>query len=322
MVSPQSLNQNSSDAKPTSVILSGPTATGKTAIALELARLFPGKIEIINADSLLVYRQMDIGTAKPTSQELAEIPHHLINIREPDEPFTAGDYVRQVRETLADIHARGKRALLVGGSGFYLKALLYGLWEAPATNAAVREKLELRSSQDLYDSLYKLDEVSALRIGVNDRYRLVRGMELIELSGKTPSQFEAEQNRNADPALKLMVIDRDNKELFPRIAERTKQMIDAGFEAEVRHLREHYPNSRALSAVGYAQLLGYFDGTLPAGRKLEPGIAGLRSEIELATRQLVKRQRTWFKSEQSSQHFLLDRDRELLMTELTAIYKI
>jgi tRNA dimethylallyltransferase len=319
MVSSQSLGK-SLEPSLISVILSGPTATGKTSIAIELARSLPEKIEIINADSLLVYRQMDIGTAKPTQQELSEIPHHLINIREPNEPFTAGDYVRQVHEALEDIHARGKRALLVGGSGFYLKALLYGLWEAPATNATVREKLELRTSQDLYDHLYKLDEVSALRIGVNDRYRLVRAMELYELSGKTPSQFEAEQNRTADPALKLMVIDRDNEELFSRIAERTKQMLDAGFEAEVRHLRQQYPDSRALSAVGYAQLLNYLDGTLPAGRKLEPGAAGLRSEIELATRQLVKRQRTWFKGEPSSQHFLLERDRAQLLEELQKIY--
>ena len=280
----------------------------------------PGKLEIINADSLLVYRHMDIGTAKPTAQELAEIPHHLISIREPNEPFTAGDYVRQVHEALNDIHTRGKRALLVGGSGFYLKALLYGLWEAPATDPATRQKLEQRTSQDLYDRLYELDEVSALRIGVNDRYRLVRAMELYELSGKTPSQFETEQNRDANPSLKLFVIDRENEELFPRIAERTKQMLEAGFEAEVRRLRERYPDSRALSAVGYAQLSDYLDGKLPTGRKLKPGIEGLRNEIELATRQLVKRQRTWFRGEPSSQHFLLDRDRERLIGVLKTIY--
>jgi tRNA dimethylallyltransferase len=305
---------------PTSVILSGPTATGKTAIALELARSHPGQIEIVNADSLLIYRHMDIGTAKPSSEELLEIPHHLINIREPNESFTAGDYVRQVHEALAEIHARGKRALLVGGSGFYLKALLYGLWEGPAADPTVREKLERSPSQELYDRLYTLDEVSALRIGVNDRYRLVRALELFELSGKTPSQFEAEQNRNADPTLKLMVIDRDNEELFPRITERTKQMLDAGFEDEVRLLRERHPDSRALSAVGYAQVSDHLAGTLPAGRKLKPGADGLRSEIELATRQLVKRQRTWFKGEKSSTHFLLDRDREILISSLKQIY--
>jgi tRNA dimethylallyltransferase len=317
MVPPQSLGKS---LTPVSVILSGPTATGKTAIALGLARSHPGQIEIVNADSLLIYRHMDIGTAKPTLEELSEIPHHLINVREPNEPFTAGDYVRQVHEALADIHSRGKRALLVGGSGFYLKALLYGLWEGPAADPAVREKLERSPSQELYDRLYKLDEVSALRIGVNDRYRLVRALELFELSGKTPSQFEAGQNRQADPTLKLMVIDRDNEELFPRIADRTRQMLDAGFEAEVRLLRERHPDSRALSAVGYAQVLDCLAGTLPAGRKLKPGADGLRSEIELATRQLVKRQRTWFKSESSASHFLLDRDRDSLIQELREIY--
>jgi tRNA dimethylallyltransferase len=305
--------------QPVSVILSGPTATGKTAIALALARLQPN-IEVVNADSLLIFRDMNIGTAKPTLTELQEVKHHLIDVMNPGEIFTAADYVRLVSEALADIHSRGKRALLVGGSGFYLKALIYGLWEGAPADPTIRAELERVPSPELYENLFKLDEQSALRIGVNDRYRLVRALELYRLTGKTPSQLQSEQNRTPDASLKLFVIDRTSEDLFPRIKQRSAQMIADGLIEEVKALRLQFPNSRALSAVGYAQVCDYLDGIFPPGRKLEPGIQGLIAEIELATRQLVKRQRTWFKSEKNAKHFELERDRTILMSELQSIY--
>jgi tRNA dimethylallyltransferase len=311
--------QKSLESSPISVILSGPTATGKTAIALEFARKRPD-IEIVNADSLLVFKNMDIGTAKPSETELKEIPHHLINVQDAGEVFTAGDYVRRVHEALDDIHSRGKRALLVGGSGFYLKALIYGLWEGAPANPEIRAELEKVSSPELYKSLFALDEESALRIGVNDRYRLVRAMELYRLTGKTPSQLQSGQNRNPSPSLKLFVIDRLNHELFPRISQRTQKMIDDGLIEEVRSLRGLFPDSRALAAIGYAQVCECLDERVPEGRVLKPVIEGLRDEIELATRQLVKRQRTWFKSEKCATHFELDRERDSLMTSLEEIY--
>jgi tRNA dimethylallyltransferase len=304
---------------PLSVILSGPTAAGKTAVALETAKTHRN-IEIINADSLLIFNGMDIGTAKPTEQELKETPHHLINILDPSQPFTAGDYVRLVTEKMKEIHARGNRALLVGGSGFYLKALIYGLWEGAPADPKIRTELEMISSPDLYSELFSLDQESALRIGVNDRYRLVRAVELIRITGKTPSELQSGQNKIADPNLKLFVIDRPNEELFQRISERTKAMLDAGFIEEVKSLRGRFGESRALTAVGYAQVCGYLDGAHPSGRVMREGLLGLQDEIELATRQLVKRQRTWFKSEKSAIAFELDRDHGKLLDELNEIY--
>lgn len=304
-------------------ILSGPTASGKTAIALEFARERKKRgqpLEIINADSLLVYRSMNIGTAKPAARELEEVPHHLIDICEPGEAFTAGDFSRRVLETLEKLQSEKKRSIIVGGSGFYLKALLYGLWEGAPADPELRKELEKLQSPTLYQQLYDRDPESALRIGVNDRYRLVRATELMRLTGKTPTELQAEQNRTPDPRLRLLVIDRPSEELFQRIHQRTEEMIRTGLIDEVRGLRERFPDSRALEAVGYAQTAQFLDGVAPAGRKSSPGEKGLIEEIELATRQLVKRQRTWFKSEKNAERFELDRDRAALLQRLEEIY--
>jgi tRNA dimethylallyltransferase len=294
-------------------ILTGPTAAGKTALALELAR--PG-IEIVNADSLLFYRGMDIGTAKPTVDERARVPHHLIDFREPQSAVTAGDFARIAREKIGQIEGRGGRALVVGGSGFYLKALLYGMWDAPGTDAGVRARLETRANAELYARLEARDAEAALRIGANDRYRLIRSLEMIELGGKSPSELAAVP-RAIDPRFQLWVIDREPAELNARIEARTEAMLAAGFVDEGRALLARYPTDRprALQAVGYAQLVDHLENRAPEGRKLRPGLAGLRDEIALATRQLVKRQRTWFRGEAASRWFELERDREKLREE-------
>jgi tRNA dimethylallyltransferase len=306
-----------------SAILSGPTASGKTEIALEFARRQRERgtpLHIINADSLLVYRQMNIGTAKPSDHELRDTPHHLIDVCDPNEVFTAGDFSKRVSKTLGDLESRGIRALIVGGSGFYLKALLYGLWEGAPSNPALRTEIEKIPNVDLYNALYELDRESALRIGGNDRYRLVRAHELLRLVGKTPTELKAEQNTVPDPRLRLLVVDRANEELHTRIHARSAEMLRLGLVGEVTELRKAYPGSRALSAVGYEQVCQYLDGKLPPGRKSKPGEDGLLEEIELATRQLVKRQRTWFKGEHSAIRFELERDRESLFRKLEEIY--
>lgn len=307
-------------AHPRIGILTGPTATGKTALALEAARLFP-KLELINADSLLFYRGLDIGTAKPTLKEREQTPHHLIDVCDPSTSFTAGDFFRSANDVIADIHARKKRALIVGGSGFYLKALLYGLWDAPRATAEQRARVEAQDTETLYQRLYKVDSESALRISRNDRYRLVRAIELLELTGKTPTQLEAESPQTPDPRFELWVIDRANEELHQRISARTRLMIQSGLLDETRQLLSRYPESRTLSAVGYAQARAYLDGTTPPGRKPASGLAGLETEVELATRQLVKRQRTWFRGETSSQWFTLESDRDALIQRLRSMYE-
>jgi len=305
-------------------ILTGTTASGKTAVALDFARSH-GSIEIINADSLLVYRGFDIGTAKPTPAELAEIPHHLVDIRSPDEPYTAGDFVRDCEAAISDIHSRGKRALIVGGTGFYLKAMLYGLWDAPKAPADLRRSLEARSNQELYDELFAVDEEAALRISRNDRYRLIRAAETVSMTGKTPSVLEAEAaSRPAVAGLSLYITDRSPDELKTRIAERTELMIASGFVAEVESLLKRYPGVRPFESVGYAEALAYLEGRTPAGRKIPPGIEGLKSEIRLGTHQLAKRQRTWFHGQFTRvpdlKFFTLEADREKLSSALSEIY--
>jgi tRNA dimethylallyltransferase len=305
-------------------ILTGTTASGKTSAALEFARAH-GRLEIVNADSLLVFRGFDIGTAKPTKAELAEIPHHLVDIREPSETYTAGDFVRDCETILSDIHARGKRALIVGGTGFYLKAMLYGLWDAPKATPELRRTFEARSNQELYDDLFKLDEEAALRITRNDRYRLIRAAETVATTGKTPTQLEAESAaRTAVEGLSLFITDREADELKARIALRTDAMLRDGFVDEVRELLTKFPGVRPFESVGYAEAVAFLEGRPPEGRKIPPGIEGLRSEIRLGTHQLAKRQRTWFHGQFARvpdlKFFTLDADREKLDAALTEIY--
>lgn len=303
-------------------ILTGPTASGKSAIALQFASEISNRsIEIINADSMLVYREMDIGTAKPTPQELALIPHHLINIRNPDEPFTAGDFFRAVNESIADIESRGKNALIVGGTGFYLKALLYGMWDAPPADPVLRETLNHISDSELFCRVSEKDPATAQRIGPQDRYRLIRAIEMMMHTGKTVSDLEGTSRKDPDPRFELLIIDRSNDDLFSRISARTQQMLKDGFVDEVRNLEARYPRARSLAAVGYAQVCDHLANRLPQGRKIKPGIEGLREEIELATRQLVKRQRTWFRSVQHALNFQLPTDDNPLLEKLGEIYQ-
>lgn len=305
------------------VILTGPTASGKTHVALQLAEQNK-TIEILNADSLLVYRHMNIGTAKPNPQELQRVPHHLIDIRDPDEPFTAGEFFRAAQTAITEIQKRNHRVLIVGGTGFYLKALIFGLWEAPPADPSLRNELNSWESVQLHLELKKVDPESAHRIGLTDRYRLIRALEIYRLTGKTPTLLQAEHPQVADPRFRLWILDRPPSEFHQRIQTRTEQMLDQGLIDEVRFLKSHYPQSRALLSIGYAQTSDFLEGKLPAGRKIKPGLDGLNEEVQLATRQLVKQQRTWFRKQNSqvpeSKKFLLDPDWEQLKVEFKKVY--
>jgi tRNA dimethylallyltransferase len=302
------------------IILSGPTASGKTGLAIALAQLFPGKIEIINADSLLFYRGMDIGTAKPTLEERAGIPHHLIDICNPDEPLSAGDFVRLVLPLLDRIHSEKKRAIIVGGSGFYLQAMLYGLWEAPPADPDLRKEMEQKTPMELFEALHALDPEAALRISAGDRYRLVRALEIHKLTGKTPSQLQAQERSDPDPRFELWVVDRKSEALEKAIEERSRKMLERGWIQETETLLAKYSGSRPLKAVGYRQIQDYLEGRRPPGRQIKAGLPGLLSEIELATRQLVKKQRTWFNSETHKKNFLLPEDFAVIETEFKKLY--
>ncbi|MGK5088587.1 tRNA (adenosine(37)-N6)-dimethylallyltransferase MiaA [Bdellovibrionota bacterium FG-2] len=300
-------------------ILTGPTATGKSGLAIDFARAHGG-IEIINADSLLVYREMNIGTAKPTKEEQAGIPHHLIDLCPPDAPFSSADFVRHAFEAIHEIHARGNRALIVGGTGFYLKALIFGLWDAPASDPVIRAELEQCSPPKLYAQLYAQDPESALRITAHDRYRLIRALEIIHATGKTLTTVSASQNTSPHPDLKLWVIDRSKEETDQRISMRTQMMLHAGLVSEAQELLTSYPGARALESVGYKQVRDFLNGTVPQGRKFVPGLEGLRQEIELATRQLSKKQRTWFRGMKQAQTFMLEAEGAALKAEFETLY--
>lgn len=306
-------------------ILTGPTATGKSSLAIELALNRYPKLEIINADSLLVYREMNIGTAKPSPTELKTVPHHLIDIRSPNETFTAGEFVRTAHTAIEEIHQRGNRALIVGGTGFYLKALLFGLWEAPPADPQIRSTLQKETNETLLMRLQERDPLAATRIGLSDRYRLIRALEIIQLTGKSPTQLEMETPQHPSPQFRLWILDRPTEELHIRIQKRTQTMIQDGLIEEYVHLQKNFPEARALNAVGYKQVGDYLAQRTPSGRKLEPGLGGLDSEIQLATRQLVKQQRTWFKGQLSkvdtAQWFLLEDQRDKLVEQFKSVYQ-
>jgi tRNA dimethylallyltransferase len=245
----------------------------------------------------------------------------LIDVADPSEIYHAGQFLRDVKRTLGEIHSRGKRAILVGGSGFYLKALRFGLWEAPETSPDFRATLEPHSNEILWKMLFEQDEVHAKKISPNDRYRLIRGLEILALSEQKPSELEAKMRTEPDPHFPLWIVDREPNELSVRMCARIKAMLEAGFIEEAQRLREIYPHSKMLQAVGYAQVLNYLDGVSPEGRKVKPGILGLAEEILLSHRQLAKSQRTWFKNLKPNETFTLDADRHHLIEKLMKFYQ-
>lgn len=302
-----------------SIILTGPTAVGKTSLALDFAE--KAGIEIINADSVCFYRHFDIGSAKPSFLEQSRVPHHLIDIASPGETYHAGRFLKECTHALQEIHSRGKRALIVGGSGFYLKALRFGLWDAPASSVEFRESLASVPTPELFERLTCSDEEHAKKVSPSDRYRIIRALEILELSGRKPSELEAAMSSTPDPRFQLWVLDREKAELEHRIQTRIRSMLDAGWVDEARSLRNRFPDSKTLSAVGYRQILNFLDQLTPQGRTLRPGMDGLCDEIELAHRQLAKQQRTWFKNLGFDREFLLDRDLDSLKESLMGVYQ-
>jgi tRNA dimethylallyltransferase len=302
-----------------SIILTGPTAVGKTNLALEIAQA--AGLEIINADSVCFYRHFNIGSAKPSPLDLQRVPHHLVDVADPLENYHAGRFLTECQAKLDEIHSRGKRALIVGGSGFYLKVLRYGLWDAPATSDEFRKSIDPESTETLFERLFRLDPVHAEKVGPADRYRLIRGLEILSLSGKKPSELEENMNSTANPAFKLVVVDREKEELEQRMRIRIEGMMEAGWIQETEALKARYPESKVLRSVGYAQIMDSLAGVLPSGRKVRPGIEGLIDEVALAHRQLAKQQRTWFKNLKPDLVFELSRDEILAKEKIMESYQ-
>ena len=276
------------------VALAGPTASGKTAAALAIARARP--VEIVSVDSALVYRGMDIGTAKPTPAERAEAPHHLIDIRDPREPYSAAAFVADATRLIAEIRARGRLPLLVGGTMLYFKALADGIDAMPAADPAVRRQLESEAAAlgwpAMHARLAEVDAVTAARLAPNDSQRIQRALEVWLTSGRTMASFHAEQGAGGMPPIALYSLEPTERAwLHHRIAERFDAMLAGGFLDEVRALRARgdlAPELPSMRSVGYRQAWEALDGLFPMAELRERGIA--------ATRQLAKRQITWLRS--------------------------
>lgn len=284
------MESGAADTRPLPVLV-GPTGVGKTAVGIELARRFGA--EIISADSRQIYRFMDIGTAKPTGEERAAAPHHLIDVVDPDVRFSAGEYGRLAREAIRKLAARDVPALAVGGAGLYIKALAGGLFDAPEIPTALRRQLanEYRSETTaaLHGRLSAVDPASAARIHVNDRQRIERALEVHDATGATLTSWFERPVQARSRGTRLIGLRRDRAALYARIDARVEQMIESGFEAEVRGLsdRGYGPGTHAMSTFGYAEMLRCIGGELDMRDAV--------SAIQQRSRQYAKRQLTWFR---------------------------
>jgi tRNA dimethylallyltransferase len=285
--------------KSMAVAIMGPTASGKTAAALAIARAMP--VEIISVDSALVYREMDIGTAKPSAEELASVPHHLIDIIDPLESYSVMQFREDAIRLVADIQARGKLPLLVGGTMMYFKGLVDGLDDLPTADAAVRARIDADAARigwpGMHARLRERDPATADRLAPNDAQRINRALEIIELTGKPMSELLARREKTELPfeLVSFALEPSDRAVLHQRIATRFDQMLgerdDQGIVAEVARLRARGDlslNLPSMRCVGYRQSWEYLDGTIDRPTLRETGI--------IATRQLAKRQLTWLRS--------------------------
>lgn len=284
------------DQRPLAVFLMGPTASGKTALACALSDQFP--VELVSVDSALVYRELDIGSAKPDAATLARYPHRLIDIRDPAEPYSAADFRGDAVAAMQDITGRGRVPLLVGGTGLYFRALQQGLSQLPEADPAIRERLTAEASvvgwPALHERLRGLDPAAAGRIGPNDAQRIQRALEVIELTGRPLSEQQQGGSGERFPwrVLKLALVPTDRAPLHARIAQRFDAMLADGFLDEVRGLRARgdlHADLPAIRAVGYRQAWEHLDGQTSAAEFRDRGV--------FATRQLAKRQITWLRGE-------------------------
>ncbi|AEV60600.1 tRNA (adenosine(37)-N6)-dimethylallyltransferase MiaA [Pseudomonas ogarae] len=290
---------------PPAIFLMGPTAAGKTDLAIELTKVLP--CELISVDSALVYRGMDIGTAKPSKALLAEFPHRLIDILDPAEAYSAADFRRDALQAMAEITARGKIPLLVGGTMLYYKALVEGLADMPAADPQVRAQIEEEAArlgwQALHEQLAVIDPESAARIHPNDPQRLSRALEVYRVSGQSMTALRQRQSAQSTEAAasglqqlpytvaNLAIAPANRQVLHRRIEQRFTLMLEQGFIDEVVALRERsdlHAGLPSIRAVGYRQVWDYLDGKLTSAEMQERGI--------IATRQLAKRQFTWLRS--------------------------
>jgi len=283
----------STDPSIDAVLLLGPTACGKSALALQLARIIP--LEIVSIDSAQVYRGMDIGTAKPGADERARVPHHLIDIRDPSQPYSAADFVRDATRAISEIQSRGKLPLVVGGTMLYARALREGLSNLPSANVRVRSRIDAEARAlgwpALHARLAQIDPATAARLPPNDSQRIQRALEIYELTGTPMSALLAPPAPSSLHLQTIALLPADRAELHRRIEARFDAMLAAGFLDEVRMLMARAdlnPDLPSMRSVGYRQAWQHQNGETTFAQFRAAGIA--------ATRQLAKRQITWLRS--------------------------
>ena len=282
------------------LFLMGPTASGKTDLALNLFDYMD--VEIISVDSALIYREMDIGTAKPDRATLAKYPHALVDILDPTEVYSASDFAEDARQLIDQAHAQGKLPVLVGGTILYFKALSEGLAKLPEANAEIRAEIEAQAEQEGWPSVHarlaQLDSASGERLGPNDQQRIQRALEVFLMTGRSIDSHWQEQQALELPwnVIPIALMPEDRAQLHQRIELRFNQMLEQGFEAEVIRLRERGDlnlNLPSMRCVGYRQMWQYLDGELDWQEMHHKGL--------VATRQLAKRQMTWLRSWQGAE---------------------
>ncbi len=272
------------------IVIAGPTATGKSALAVYLAKIFD--TDVISADSMQVYKGMDIGTAKPSLEEMDGITHHMISIVEPDRRFSVGEYVRQVRPVIDSISGHGRIPIVAGGTGLYIRGLIDGLCDTPEADWEIRKRLfeeeEMHGKGYLYRRLNLVDPVSAGRMEANDTVRIVRALEVYEIAGVPISDIQDShgfKEKQYNPVMVGLTMDR--AKLYKKIEDRVDSMVKRGFEEEVRGLISSYGNSPPLmTGLGYKQFAGYLDGL----HSREQAVSLLKRD----TKRYAKRQFTWF----------------------------
>ncbi|UCE59296.1 MAG: tRNA (adenosine(37)-N6)-dimethylallyltransferase MiaA [Phycisphaerales bacterium] len=283
---------------PKLIFIIGCTGSGKGSLGRELAQRTGS--EIISIDSMKVYRRMDIGTAKPSKEIRAQIPHHLIDMVEPSENFSVAQYVALCEKAIADIHLRGKLILVVGGTPLYIKGLTEGLFEGPSANKEIRARLNAQAAQhgkaSLFERLRRVDPVAAVRIHPNDIRRIVRALEVFEITGRTISELQTQWDRDRTKYDCVFIgVRREREDQNNRTNERVRRMIDAGLVDEVKSLlAEPKPlSATARKALGYAEIINHLQG--------RGSLADAVEMIKINTRQLAKAQRTWFKRFRNAQ---------------------
>ena len=293
-------------SKPRVVAVGGPTASGKTALSVALARAFDG--EIINADSMQIYKNLDVGTAKPSTEERQGIPHYLLDFLPPETPYSVADFTAAADPLIRDITARGRLPLVVGGTGLYITSLLSGMAFAPEkTDPAIRARLQARADTEggaaLYAELQRVDPDYAAQVHPNNLPRVIRALELFEATGRRMS----DQRREARPAeapyhaLCLCLTCRDRAVLYSRIDRRVDEMVENGVLDEARQVYDHRDAYRtAAQAIGYKEFFPYFEGTA--------NLAECTERLKQATRNYAKRQLTWFRRQNDAVWLYLDEE--------------